>query len=483
MATETEPNNSSAAAQSLPLGLGPGLDIDVDLTGEITSFDLDFFSVQARRGQILGVAVLAIDANELDSNVSVVAADGATLVLNQDHQIGSSKIADLYPPESPLPAGGLRRDAILSFVFPADGTYFVRIAGAGAGIGKYIAQFRLREPSLIAEPAGTRQIIFLDFDGATVNAKMLFGNGGNPAATLTPFANFLPQWGVPAAQENALIDAIVAEVQAHFDQLLSSAGSDVGVEIRNSRDHDDDFGTNPYVSRLIIGGTIAELGIGTIGIAECIDPGNFSHNDTAVILLDLLSAPPSNPNSILGLPRTTAMPLEDAIARIVAAIACHEAGHYLGCWHTENSNIPSAIMDQGGSLANSAGVGPNGVLEPADPLNRFVADFYASEQVIIATFKQNSNHRVLNALAIGRAPTLTPSESSTETLLTALQERVENSEAAVVDPLSTTLEAVGLEMISSADIAEIQDDRLLQAIQDANMKSDFLTGEMAVGEQ
>ena len=33
-------------------------------------------------------------------------------------------------------------------------------------------------------------------------------------------------------------------------------------------------------SRLIVGGTIAELGIGTIGIASAIDTGNFGFEDT-----------------------------------------------------------------------------------------------------------------------------------------------------------------------------------------------------------
>jgi hypothetical protein len=478
-ATETEPNNSIAAAQSIPLGFGGGLEVDVDITGAISPFDQDFFVVQARRGQILGIAVLAIDINELDSNVSIVASNGAILAKNEDHQIGSSKVGDLYPPESPMPAGGLRRDSILAFVFPADGTYFVRVAGLNAASGGYLAQFRLREPTLVAEPVGTKQIIFLDFDGATVNAQTLFGSGGNPSANLTPFVSFLPAWGLPASKENALIDAIIASVRDHFELLLDSERPNVDLEIRNSRDHADDFGSNPYVSRIVIGGTINELGIGTIGIAECIDPGNFSHDDTAVVLLDLLSAQPSNPNSINGLPRIAAMTLDDAIARVIAAVACHEAGHFLGCWHTENTNVPSATMDRGGSLTNTAGVGPNGVLEPADPLNRFVADFYANEGVVLTTLRQNTNHRVLNALSIGRAPTPSPSENSTQALMAALQERVEELSTPTAGTVSTTLESLGLEEIP---LAEIKDDRLLKALRDTSSKADFLSRETAEAE-
>jgi hypothetical protein len=64
----------------------------------------------------------------------------------------------------------------------------------------------------------------------------------------------------------------------------------------NSRDHADPFGA-PH-DRLVVGGTISELGIGTIGIAQSIDPGNFATSETGVVLLDLLSGPAFDPNSL-----------------------------------------------------------------------------------------------------------------------------------------------------------------------------------------
>lgn len=473
-ASETEPNDTITDAQEVPLGKANGQELDVDLTGEIKSFDKDIYKFQGSRGQILGIASLAVDGNLLDSKVSILGPDGTLLVLNEDHQLGGSNIADLYPPESPLPAGGFRRDSVISYVFPKDGTYFVQVAGNGAAAGKYAAQLRLRDPSLAAEPNGTRQILFLDFDGATVDGKVLFGDGGNPNATLSPFKTFLAKWNVPAAKEDEIIKAIVANVQQQFDQLLAPVRPAVDIQILNSKEHSDEFGSNPYVSRVIIGGTIAELGVSTIGIAECIDPGNFSHNDTAVVLLDLLSAPPSNPNSILGLGRDSSVSLEDAIARVVASIACHEAGHFLGCWHTENSNFPSAIMDRGGELRNSAGVGTNLVLDSTDPLNHFVKDFYANEGVCQTSNHENCNHRVLNALHVGTAPTANPSESSVETLLTNLRERSEVVELPVAEVLNTSKAAVGIEVGHEELIAE--DFRLLKAIDEAQSKEAFLKG-------
>ena len=150
-AGETEPNNSVAQAQPIPLGFAADEQRDVDMTGSITPFDIDFFKFEAKKGQILGVAILAVDADELDSRVSIHDSTGATLVLNEDHQIGITKIADLYPPESELPAGGLRQDSILSFALPEDGTYHIRVDGHGASSGKYLAQLRLRNPPIAME--------------------------------------------------------------------------------------------------------------------------------------------------------------------------------------------------------------------------------------------------------------------------------------------------------------------------------------------
>ena len=53
------------------------------------------------------------------------------------------------------------------------------------------------------------------------------------------------------------------------DFLATGIPGDFNIEIRNSRDHGDLFG-QPNVSRIIVGGTQAELGIPTVGIAQSI---------------------------------------------------------------------------------------------------------------------------------------------------------------------------------------------------------------------
>ena len=196
----------------------------------------------------------------------------------------------------------------------------------------------------------------------------------------------------------------------------------MGIDIRNSKDHPDPVG-NPFMSRVVVGGTIAELGIPTIGIAECIDPGNFSTDDTAVVLLDLLSAPASNPNSVLSLDRASDVSVLDAVARVVAAVISHEAGHFLGCWHTNNANSVSAIMDQGGDIANKANVGDNNTLDDADPRWRSSRTNTHPKESREQSTPKNVADRVRVALAVGTAPTSDESAANADLLANALQVR------------------------------------------------------------
>jgi hypothetical protein len=138
------------------------------------------------------------------------------------------------------------------------------------------------------------------------------------------------------------------------------------VNILNSRDHADPFG-RPDVSRLIVGGTIAESGIDTIGIAQSIDPGNFELAESALILLDVVSGSPAEFGEATF--NTYLTPASDRVKFVGTAlgnIASHEAGHYLGNWHVDQFNTVLNLMDQGGNFPLLYGVGPDGVGGTAD---------------------------------------------------------------------------------------------------------------------
>ena len=354
---EMEPNDSLATAQAVTgFGTGAGDDSEADVTGDISGGDIDCFAVELELGDILGVSQTGTP-----TLVEIFETGG-------ELQMGSGQDGSfLYPASSPMPGGGIVAD----FIAYAAGTHYVCVSG---GSGAYT--LALRSFRSVFETDGGRQILFVDFDGATINPVIF--DGPNEDRVLSPLSSFLAGWGLTPGDENAVIDAILASLDENLvTDLAMASNPNFDVEILNSRDHADPFG-DPNVSRLIVGGTIAELGIGTIGIAETIDPGNFGTEESAVVLLDLLSDVALNPNSLNQFGLGGGATIIDLVGTGVGNITAHEAGHYLGNWHTEQFDAGSdpSIMDQGGNLANTVGVGDDGIFGTVDD---FDTDFSPDE--------------------------------------------------------------------------------------------------------
>lgn len=347
-------------------GAGAGTEGAYDLTIGLNVTDSDFFTFDLTAGDVVHV--------NLDANSGVVAfLDPTGTVL-----IGSgADVTGIYPPASPLLGGGA---AIASLVAPASGRFALAVFNAGPG---YTAELRLFRPVLEGGAADTKQILFVDFDGATFD-NSIFGDVG--MVSLSPLSSFLGGWGLSPGDESAVIDAILASIEESLrTDLLGTPNPLFDVTILNSRDHADPFG-NPNVSRLIVGGTIAEFGISTIGLAQSIDPGNFETEETGVILLDLLSAPSNNANSLNQFGLVNGATKFDLIGAGVGNISAHEAGHYVGNFHTEQFITPPNIMDQGGNLANSVGVGNDGNLGSGDDIDvDFGPDLFVPSEGLVGT--------------------------------------------------------------------------------------------------
>ncbi len=283
-------------------------------------------------------------------------------------------------------------DGAFSFPFGGVSQFEVSVDPQGVGFCAVAGGFSAGAPdvspanvdvNISIDCATAPQVLFLDFDGATINAAALFG-AGNTSATLSPLASFLEDFGLTAADEDDVIDAIVASftesVSDDFKLRGLRANLGFNVDIRNSRD-DGDLTGMPNVSVLVVGGTIAESGISTIGIASSIDVGNFETQDTAITLLDLLSADFSNPNSLNGIALNPELNQRMAkialIGQAVGNITAHEAGHFLGNFHTDQFNDTANIMDQGGNLLGTIGVGDDRIFGTADDVDvDFVEDTF-----------------------------------------------------------------------------------------------------------
>ena len=323
-------------------GDGAGSEGDYAVTFGLDSIDVDVYAVNLRAGGVLG--------GSLAGSGSVLSVhDPAGREVHGSTQDASS----IYPPSSPLPGGG---NAVVDHVAARTGRHYVTVMAPEAEAeGNYDVTLEVYRPG--PQAAGAVPTLFLDFDGQRVNTGIW---GGPGVRRLSPLSAFLARWGIPASQQNALQNRIVNTVIENVRRDLAGTR----VRVLNSRDHADPFG-QPDVSRLIVGGTIAQSGIDTIGISQSIDPGNFETEETALILLDTVSGPVADDasfNHYIGAGTNRVRFVGTALGNI----ASHEAGHLVGSWHVDQFNDVLNLMDQGGNFALLYGVGPDGIGGTAD---------------------------------------------------------------------------------------------------------------------
>ncbi|HET6480752.1 MAG TPA: PPC domain-containing protein [Actinoplanes sp.] len=311
--------------------------------------DSDFYAVKLRAGDVIGGSVTG-------SATYLTVYDTVPREVHGSFQDASY----IYPLDSPLPGGG---NAVTDYVATKAGWHYVGVAAGNGGYDITVEGYR---PPLQGNPP--QQTLFLDFDGARVNTGVF---GGPGQRDLSPFAAFLASWGLTRADEDALIDAVAAGVTENIKNDLEASGLNpkFKVKIADSKDNADLWG-KANVSRIVVGGTIEESGVDTIGIAQSIDPGNFETEETALVLLDVLSSPagstPASLNTYLG-------PTSDRlkfVAQGLANVISHEAGHFFGDFHTDNQDALPNLMDAGGTgFGTLFGVGPDGIGGTADDID------------------------------------------------------------------------------------------------------------------
>ncbi len=340
-------------------GGGVGREGAYNASFSLAKVDQDFYAVYLRPGDVLG----AVARSGVADGVTIYRPDGMEMVGG----VGTDA-SSLFPPESPLPGAG---NSMVSYVAEQGGWYAVQVHGADAG--DYQLDFEVYRPG--GQTPGPVQRIFLDFNGQRANTGIW---GGSGVRDLSPLSSFLSSWGLTKADEPALIRKITAEVTENVKADLRAKGlnPNVQVNIVNSSGSRDIFGQK-RVSRVIVGGTIAESGINTLGIAQFIDPGNYNMQDQALVLLDGLSEPSGASYSLNTYMDGTSNRLE-FVAQGVGNVVAHEIGHLIGSYHTDNANETANLMDAGGAgFGTLFGVGPDGIGGTADDADTdFTTDTY-----------------------------------------------------------------------------------------------------------
>jgi len=387
---ESESNNTPATADviaRLPA-------TQVIVSGAVNALgDRDWFRLDLQAGDVIGCALKG--QNGLNPALRLVDSTGALLVGNDDCQAVGRMF---LPRESPLPyTTRSATDSDVYYVASTAGTYFLEVSASGdASAGRYDLDTMTARPGLESQPVGTHQVLFLDFGGGIAR----FNGTKWPMASL---ADSLPLIGQSAADENAFIDSVVARITDKLQTFVRANGlngdysatgipGQFDIEIRNSRDSVSDYGTNPYESRIMIGWTSNTVLANThIGLAECIDVGNFKTDDQAVVSLNWATF------AIGGFSVQPPATRLDMIAEFTALIAAHEFGHLAGCFHTDfSASDPFAgtrtIMDK--SL--EAPLGPDLTFGTADDVTiQLGTDAYDRNYVI------NGLQDTLNTVAFG----------------------------------------------------------------------------------
>ncbi|MGL5826621.1 MAG: PPC domain-containing protein, partial [Nocardioides sp.] len=247
-----------------------------ELTVQAGQDDVDTWTVDLQAGDVLS-AIL-----DTPGVLSVSGPTGAETIRSQ------FDLSFLYPLESPLRGAGGKPSA--SYVAPRAGRYFVDYRG---GDGSYEGRLDVFRPG---SGRAATQTIFLDTDGARINTRIW--RDGNGVITVPPLSAYLDDWGLAKSQERPLVDAIKANLRENLQRDLAATGLTDAVKIKivSSLDTPDLTGRTG-VTRMILGGDPEDTGLGPVGVAESIDPGNFDRTETGLVQLGVLSGPRSDDKS------------------------------------------------------------------------------------------------------------------------------------------------------------------------------------------
>jgi hypothetical protein len=359
---EAEPNNARAQANVVP----HVLDEHVLVSGRINApGDHDWFKVQLNAGDIIGGALAG--QGGLDTILRLFNNSGKLMIGDDDCNLQGLAV---HPPESPLPHIATNIvDSEIYYTMKSSGTYYLEVSAfQDATAGSYSLDFLVTRPALERAPLGTKQILFLDFDGA----KIGFLDG----TAVDPLAKAMPAWGLTAADENTVIDNILRVVTDKLSTFPAAKGGNAnfGIEIRNSRDNADEYGSNPYVSRIAVGPLRGHTPPGD-GVAQFIDVGNFDTHDEAVVTTDFMTA------AIRDVPVQPPLTVLDGLGIGIGDLISHEAGHLFGCYHTDQPSIFEGtpnLMDPVGSEL----LGPDLILGTKDDVVReFGVDAFARNEL------------------------------------------------------------------------------------------------------
>ena len=374
--SEIESNDFVAQAQLIPVSSNQWVNVNGTFR---TLSDEDYYAFDLKKGDILDTRLVA--ATGTRPTLALYDSQGRELQFAQGRFLGGLA----FPTTSPLYKDG---NTTLPYVIDTAGRYYMRVSD---GISAYTLNMRVHRSTFEAETIGTQQTIYVDFDGALTRAETINLTAlGVPAGTLRipSMARYMTQIGLTEADAPSVARNIMSRVEKKMQPLLAQFSTngyypltgnpgDFGVRLVSSYDSPDLWGQK-NVSRVLVGGTQLEIlqdDVGLLGIAQSVDVGNFSHEETTLVMLDIMGDTALDRTLI---PIAGNVTVADLFAELVADTIAHEAGHTLGGVHQDSNNTTDTIMDQFYVPEISAGVGPDLIFGTRDDITlKFLDDEYS----------------------------------------------------------------------------------------------------------
>ncbi len=386
---EVEPNNARATANFLPLGTGSNQTTVVNVAGQMQNiFDEDFYAFDLKKGDIFDARITTTPTSPLPGAIFYNSI-GTELLYTRGLFLPT--VSGAAATKSPRFTTGA---TTLTYVVDADARYYFRVGDAS---GAYTLNLRVYRPTLEQEPIGTKQIVFLDFDGSTFRTDLinLAPAGAGITRRVPAFSTYATQLGITQAQVPGIIERITRNVEAKLRTTLAqntsngfypTSGNPGDFDIKVVSSNDGDFWGQPNVSRVLIGGdqpTLAPAIPGLLGIAQRVDIGNFDREDTSLVMLDTLIFDATNLDIAdpFYIPRSGTVSNIDLFIELTSVVIAHEMGHNLGAIHQDPNNNVYGIIDQFYSGVITSGAGLDGIFGTADDVTlRFLTDEYAPTQ-------------------------------------------------------------------------------------------------------
>lgn len=386
------PLTSSFPESPFLSGSGAGIASEGDYNITIRVSDVDYVQVQLQAGDVVGISSVGRDSPVV--GIRLESLSGTELVAQGSNSAFFGENASVfYPPGSPLDSNG---DLHASYVIAESGTY--RIAFMGSAPVDYQMDLRAFRPDFEKDDStqgifltfGTVQAVYdpdtgettttiggpIEFNPSVYNVPEFGVIYNDVDVLISSLAVFLEPLGLPVGDEDEILNSYFSLVFGIVDVVENHFPSNVRVLIGPKLRPGDPFYVPEFddFAEILVGGKIEETGISTVGLSQTIDPGNFLKSEQAFVLLDIISQQiPSIPVfSITGAGgEIDAARRFQAVVKmystVIGNIVAHEAGHFIGGFHTNNANQVWELMDAGGvPFSQIAGVGFDGIFNTID---------------------------------------------------------------------------------------------------------------------